>query len=132
MTGDPWASLADVVSAAQQAEAAIHGAPPAQAWAAAAEQVAHARDYYRTAGYDSLADEADQVAQTLSSWAKSPPADPYAATWGPPAGRPGTLAHLWRRAARLTEPDLSWAVWGGLALSVVGVGLSVWSLVRRR
>jgi hypothetical protein len=130
MTGDPWASLTDLISAGQAVEAAIHGADPRMALAHAAQQVQHAHDYYQTAGYTDLAAEAAAVAQQLQAWSRRPPADLYAAIWGQPV-RWGTLAHLWRRATALTSPDPLWVGWLGLGLSVGSLAAIPW-LTRRR
>lgn len=129
-TGDPWASLWDVGSAAGSAEAAIHtGSREAASasFAAGAATLAHAHDYYAGAGYPSLAAEAGALSDRFAGWSQSPPADDYEAVWQADPAASGTLAHLWTRASALTRPRDP-LVWVALALAAaaVTVGVIVW------
>jgi hypothetical protein len=133
MTGDPWAAYTDIVTASQDVEAAIHGAPVGPALAAAAAQIRHAQAYYATAGYPALAAEAAQVAARLQALAQQTPPPPgpalYAAVWGGPVV-PGTLAHLWDAAGRLLDPPPLWPTLVGLGLSLAGTAATVWTIHR--
>lgn len=136
MTGDIYASLADIETAAQWVEAAIHPASlpwmtgsPATKLQSAANLIGHAHDYYATAGMDGLAAESGTTRSNLLSIAANPPSTPqgiYAAVWSPPVSQRGTLGGLWERAIAARQPWYfsPWYAYGWIAFTLGGLALS--------